>query len=170
MECGSFSKYFGMNASTGEVTLAATYHVDSERPSTLICTAVVWDAGGLSANARLIIVLTDINNHSPKFPQERYTFAVSAETPLGASVGNLSVSDNDVNFYGSFNLTLTNQDVDYFAISDNGSLYVNRNLTDIGYQNVYSLIAKAVDFSGNTGTAIVTVLFYDVRCLHFSFL
>ncbi|XP_071377142.1 protocadherin beta-15-like [Centroberyx affinis] len=71
--------------------------LDRENKSNYVVTIVAKDAGepALTSEKTLSIVVSDVNDNSPEFPLNPYTFYITENNPPGASVFALSASDRD---------------------------------------------------------------------------
>ncbi|XP_048828019.1 cadherin-11-like isoform X1 [Brienomyrus brachyistius] len=92
--------------------------------------------GGLSGTTEVKIVLTDVNDNPPKFPQSVYSMSISEDKVPGEEVGRLKAKDPDLGENGL---------VTYSLIEGN-SMDVFEIVTDSRTQEGIIKLQKAVDF------------------------
>ena len=89
------AQLFNIDTRTGAVTAAVSF--DREAMSTVKATVVAIDSGhpSLSATARLIVTVRDVNDERPVFETQQYTFRVAENQPAGTVVGEVTAVDRD---------------------------------------------------------------------------
>ncbi|XP_008569828.1 PREDICTED: cadherin-22, partial [Galeopterus variegatus] len=68
--------------------------------------------GGLSGSTTVTIVVTDVNDNPPRFPQKMYQFSIRESAPIGTAVGRVKAEDSDVG---------ENTDMTYHLKEESGS-------------------------------------------------
>uniref|UniRef100_H2UF82 Cadherin 22 n=1 Tax=Takifugu rubripes TaxID=31033 RepID=H2UF82_TAKRU len=97
-------------------------------------TDMAGQMGGLSGSTTVTIVITDVNDNPPRFPQKMYQFSVSEGAAVGTPVGHVIATDADMG---------ENTDMTYL-IKDGGELF--KVTTDVETQEAVVSIKKPLDF------------------------
>uniref|UniRef100_A0A7N8Y9H5 Cadherin 22 n=1 Tax=Mastacembelus armatus TaxID=205130 RepID=A0A7N8Y9H5_9TELE len=97
-------------------------------------TDMAGQMGGLSGSTTVTIVITDVNDNPPRFPQKMYQFSVSEGAPVGTPVGRVIATDADMG---------ENTDMTYL-IKEGGELF--KVTTDVETQEAVVSIKKPLDF------------------------
>uniref|UniRef100_A0A8C4X889 Cadherin 22 n=1 Tax=Erpetoichthys calabaricus TaxID=27687 RepID=A0A8C4X889_ERPCA len=92
--------------------------------------------GGLSGSTTVTIVITDVNDNPPRFPQKMYQFSVSEAAPVGTPVGRVMAEDADMG---------ENTDMSYL-IKDEEGAELFRVTTDGDTQEAIITVKKQLDF------------------------
>ncbi|MFT7810469.1 cadherin-11-like [Arapaima gigas] len=92
--------------------------------------------GGLSGTTEVKIILTDVNDNPPKFPQSVYTMSVSEDKAPGEEVGRLKARDPDIG---------ENSLITYRLIEGEG-MGIFEIITDLERQEGILRLKKALDF------------------------
>ena len=100
-------------------------------------------------------------NDSPVFTSSSYSFTVSEDAEVDASVGTTSATDEDTNDTVSYSITTGNGDGKFDINSATGEITV-AELLDFEITSSYTLTVGASDGNGGTGTATVTITVTDV--------
>lgn len=79
LDCGADAGYLTIDSSTGIVTMATSYDLETAGVDTYTITCVVTgtDATSQTANASLDVIVTDGNDVSPVFANGSYSFYIS---------------------------------------------------------------------------------------------
>jgi len=130
------NKYFKIGLASGDVTLSdntpslvdaevKTVYVIYVRASELI-------VGKDSSNElKLTIMLTDVNDHSPKFVSDKYDFSVEEHSPTATVIGQVFAYDNDTTTANNKVYYMLGNDMyaNLFAINvTTGEIHVNSKL------------------------------------------
>uniref|UniRef100_A0A3Q2ZZM4 Cadherin domain-containing protein n=1 Tax=Kryptolebias marmoratus TaxID=37003 RepID=A0A3Q2ZZM4_KRYMA len=148
--------------------LIATRRLDRERRSkySLLVRA---DDGKQSSDMRLNITVKDVNDHSPKFSRDTYSFDIPEDTAAGSIVAAILASDSDSGLNGEVTYSLEEDDEDgtFLLNPVTGVFNVTRPL-DYETQRYYVLTARAQDGGGTSvseglppGSSVLTVLATD---------
>ncbi|KAJ4927562.1 hypothetical protein JOQ06_015287, partial [Pogonophryne albipinna] len=97
-------------------------------------TDMAGQMGGLSGSTTVTIVITDVNDNPPRFPQKMYQFSVSEGAAVGTPVGRIIATDADMG---------ENTDMSYL-IKEEGDLF--KVTTDVETQEAIVSIKKPLDF------------------------
>ena len=123
------------------------------------------------------IVITDVNNGPPTFPQTQYTGTVSESASVGAFITTVTASDPDADTspYGKLVYKLTANTNNKFNIDqDLGHITVAGEL-DAEESSIYNLVVHAAEQGGaNTATVTCMVTIEDENdnyptCTHLAF-
>ncbi len=146
IEYESIYPLFLINPMTGEITLRALADAEALYTFNVIAT----DGKGGSTRTDIIVnVLPD--NQAPMFSESSYTFTgILHNSPLGYSVGNVSVTDPDLDTI-TYSISGEDDDIALFNISSTGEITLIAEAT-VG---VYAFNVNATD--GNNGIATATI-------------
>ena len=137
---------FLINPMTGEITLRALADAEALYTFNVIATD---DKGGSTRTDITVSVLPD--NQAPMFSASSYTFTgILHNSPLGYSVGNVSVTDPDLDTI-TYSISGEDDDIALFNISSTGEITLIAEAT-VG---VYAFNVNATD--GNNGIATATI-------------
>lgn len=101
MDCGQYSAYFSIDASTAAITVTKAYDRDTtSNPSLITCSVTATDSE-FTATATVEITFNDVNDHSPEFAQLHYTFYVTPTTSVNTILGTVEATDADAGIYGN---------------------------------------------------------------------
>uniref|UniRef100_A0A4X2LAH0 Cadherin domain-containing protein n=2 Tax=Vombatus ursinus TaxID=29139 RepID=A0A4X2LAH0_VOMUR len=112
--------------------------------------------GGLSGSTTVTIVITDVNDNPPRFPQKMYQFSIVETAPIGTAIGRVKAEDSDVG---------ENTDMTY-QLKDEGGGDVFKVTTDSNTQEAIITVQKCLDFEAQaTHTVVLEALnkFVDPR-------
>ena len=84
---------------------------------------VATDGGGLNTTTKLIITVDDVNDEPPQFINTPYNFSVVENTKAAMTVGDITVTDADINGLANIRFEITHGDDDKFYIDNNGEKY-----------------------------------------------
>lgn len=125
----SSAQLFAVDAWTGVVSAVTSF--DRERTSTVETIVVAEDSGfpSLSASARLIVTVRDLDDECPVFQQRRYTFRVVENQPAGTVVGDVTAVDRDTFPFNRIVYALDPDSDRFFRVDpDMGRLVIRRPL------------------------------------------
>ncbi|TWW61833.1 Cadherin-22 Pituitary and brain cadherin [Takifugu flavidus] len=130
-------KFFSVDRHTG-IIMTAVADLDRETQDryelVVKATDMAGQMGGLSGSTTVTIVITDVNDNPPRFPQKMYQFSVSEGAAVGTPVGRVIATDADMG---------ENTDMTYL-IKDGGELF--KVTTDVETQEAVVSIKKPLDF------------------------
>ncbi|XP_042193825.1 LOW QUALITY PROTEIN: protocadherin Fat 4 [Callorhinchus milii] len=143
--------------------LVATKRLDRERRSkySLLIRA---DDGLQSSDMRINITVSDVNDHTPKFTKDVYSFDIQEDTAPGSIVAAILASDADSGANGEVTYVVQEDDEDsmFFLNSITGVFNVTRPL-DYESQRYYILTVRAEDGGGQFSTVRVYFNVLDVN-------
>ncbi|XP_046896500.1 protocadherin Fat 4 [Hypomesus transpacificus] len=143
--------------------LIATKRLDRERRSkySLLVRA---DDGKQSSDMRLNITVSDVNDHTPKFSRETYSFDLPEDMAPGSIVAAILASDSDSGVNGEITYSLEEDDEDHTFLLNpvTGVFNVTRPL-DYESQQYYILTVRAQDGGGLASTVRVYFNILDVN-------
>ncbi|KAI1891042.1 hypothetical protein AGOR_G00159800 [Albula goreensis] len=132
-------KFFTVDNQTG-VILTAVADLDRETQDryelVVKATDMAGQMGGLSGSTTVTIVITDVNDNPPRFPQKMYQFTVSEGAAVGTPVGRVMATDADMG---------ENTDMSYLIKDEEGG-ELFRVATDGDTQEAIITIRKPLDF------------------------
>ncbi|XP_061688046.1 cadherin-22 [Syngnathoides biaculeatus] len=130
-------KFFTVGRHTG-IIMTAVADLDRETQDryelVVKATDMAGQMGGLSGSTTVTIVITDVNDNPPRFPQKMYQFTVSEDAAVGTPVGRVIATDADMG---------ENTDMSYL-IQEGGDLF--KVTTDALSQEAVVSIKKPLDF------------------------
>uniref|UniRef100_A0A671WPU5 Cadherin 22 n=1 Tax=Sparus aurata TaxID=8175 RepID=A0A671WPU5_SPAAU len=130
-------KFFTVDRHTG-IIMTAVADLDRETQDryelVVKATDMAGQMGGLSGSTTVTIVITDVNDNPPRFPQKMYQFSVSEGAAVGTPVGRVIATDADMG---------ENTDMNYL-ITEGGELF--KVTTDVETQEAVVAIKKTLDF------------------------
>ena len=143
---------FLINSTTGEITVESTADLDFEdETKNSFELAIVATVGSFSANLRLNIEVTDVDEVAPVFDPTSYAFDVLPGSVANTVVGTVSATD-DVSSTLTYSLTGTENEK--FAIDEMGQMTVASDVTLPSEKGlVYTLRVTASDEAMNASTA-----------------
>ncbi|XP_021565346.1 cadherin-22, partial [Carlito syrichta] len=110
-------------------------------------TDMAGQLGGLSGSTTVTIVVTDVNDNPPRFPQKMYQFSIQESAPIGTAVGRVQAEDSDVG---------ENTDMTYHLKEESGSGGdVFKVTTDSDTQEAIIVVQKAQEPGAKTANSAV---------------
>ncbi|XP_039720415.1 LOW QUALITY PROTEIN: cadherin-22 [Pteropus medius] len=110
-------------------------------------TDMAGQLGGLSGSTTVTIVVTDVNDNPPRFPQKMYQFSIQESAPIGTAVGRVKAEDSDVG---------ENTDMTYHLKEESGSGgHVFKVTTDSDTQEAIIVVQKRLDFESQPVHTVV---------------
>ncbi|KAK1803047.1 hypothetical protein P4O66_021580, partial [Electrophorus voltai] len=159
---------FSVDPRTGLITVAAA--LDRETQDKYELRVVARDQGqpSLSAEASLVVTVTDINDNAPSFSHQQYEASVSENSTVGTDVISVNGTDTDEGPNGAVTYHLTKQQPPSLPIAftidpTSGLIRVAQKL-DYSKVRRYTLEVEGRDGGSPalTGTAVVKVWVEDV--------
>ena len=156
---GVDSDKFVINASSGQITVAANANLNFEVTNQFSLTASVTD-GTLIATAGVTINVTNVNE-TPVFAPPSYTFTLAENSATGTAVGTVAATDPENN---TLTFTLTGTNASYFAINaSSGAITVAAGaVLNFEGVNSFSLTAEVTD-GNSSASAPVTINLTNVN-------
>ncbi|NXA55990.1 CAD22 protein, partial [Nothocercus julius] len=152
-------QHFTVDSKTGVIRTAVA-DLDRETQDryevVIRATDMAGQLGGLSGSTTVTIVVTDVNDNPPRFPQKMYQFSVVETAPVGTAVGRVKAEDSDVG---------ENTDMTY-QVKDEEGVEMFRVITDSNTQEAVIMVQKPLDYeSKKVHTVVVEALnkFVDPR-------
>ncbi|KAJ8347264.1 hypothetical protein SKAU_G00286650 [Synaphobranchus kaupii] len=132
-------RFFTVDNQTG-VILTAVSDLDRETQDryelVVKATDMAGQMGGLSGSTTVTIVITDVNDNPPRFPQKMYQFSLSEGAAAGTSVGRVMATDADMG---------ENTDMSYLIKDEEGG-ELFRVTTDGDTQEAIITVRKSLDY------------------------
>nr|XP_032651459.1 cadherin-22 isoform X3 [Chelonoidis abingdonii] len=119
-------------------------------------TDMAGQLGGLSGSTTVTIVITDVNDNPPRFPQKMYQFSIVETALVGTAIGRVKAEDSDVG---------ENTDMTY-QIKDEEGVQMFKVTTDSNTQEAIITVQKPLDYEAKmVHTVVVEALnkFVDLR-------
>ena len=156
---GTDSASFGINSSTGQITVGTGTTPDFETTTSYEVTVTATDSLNLSNTITVTIKVTE-GNDPPVFATDTATRSVAENTGTGLDIGvPFTATDAEDE---TLNYTLEGTDAASFGIvAASGQLQTNVAL-DYEVESSYSVTVKAAD-AGASGTITVTIIVTDVN-------
>uniref|UniRef100_A0A3P9A3Z7 Cadherin-22 n=1 Tax=Esox lucius TaxID=8010 RepID=A0A3P9A3Z7_ESOLU len=132
-------KFFTVDRQTGLIrTAVADLDRETQDRYELVvkATDMAGQMGGLSGSTTVTIVITDVNDNPPRFPQKMYQFSVSEGAAVGTPVGRVIATDADMG---------ENTDMSYLIKDEEGG-ELFKVTTDGNTQEAVIAIKKPLDF------------------------
>ncbi|XP_060119755.1 cadherin-22 [Heteronotia binoei] len=152
-------QHFTVDSKTGVIQTAVA-NLDRETQDryevVIRATDMAGQLGGLSGSTTVTIVITDVNDNPPRFPQKMYQFSIAETAPVGTLIGKVKAEDSDVG---------ENTDMTY-QVKDEEGLGAFRVTTDSHSQEALLSVQKPLDFEAQpVHTVVVEALnkFADPR-------
>uniref|UniRef100_H3AHW0 Cadherin 22 n=1 Tax=Latimeria chalumnae TaxID=7897 RepID=H3AHW0_LATCH len=108
-------------------------------------TDMAGQMGGLSGSTTVTIVITDVNDNPPRFPQKMYQFSVSESAVAGTLIGKVKAEDVD---------QAENTDMSYFIKDEEGS-ELFKVTTDSYTQEAVITVRKPLDYENKKVHSLV---------------
>ncbi|KAK9405094.1 cadherin-22 [Crotalus adamanteus] len=110
-------------------------------------TDMAGQLGGLSGSTTVTIVITDVNDNPPRFPQKMYQFSMVETAPVGTLVGRVRAEDADVG---------ENTDMAYqIKEEEEGALGPFRVATDSNTQEALVSLQQPLNFEAQAVHTVV---------------
>ncbi|EMP28278.1 Cadherin-22 [Chelonia mydas] len=152
-------QHFTVDSKTGVIRTAVA-NLDRETQDryevVIQATDMAGQLGGLSGSTTVTIVITDVNDNPPRFPQKMYQFSVVETALVGSAIGRVKAEDSDVG---------ENTDMTY-QIKDEDGVQMFKVTTDSNTQEAIITVQKPLDYEAKTvHTVVVEALnkFVDPR-------
>ncbi|KFO74303.1 Cadherin-22, partial [Cuculus canorus] len=152
-------QHFTVDSKTGVIRTAVA-DLDRETQDryevVIRATDMAGQLGGLSGSTTVTIVVTDVNDNPPRFPQKMYQFSIVETAPVGTAIGRVKAEDSDVG---------ENTDMTY-QVKDEEGVEMFKVTTDSNTQEAVITIQKPLDYeSKKVHTVVVEALnkFVDPR-------
>ncbi|CAM4629275.1 unnamed protein product [Leuciscus chuanchicus] len=132
-------RFFTVDRQTGVIrTAVADLDRETQDRYELVvkATDMAGQMGGLSGSTTVTIVITDVNDNPPRFPQKMYQFSVSEGAGVGTPLGRVIATDADMG---------ENTDMSYLIKDEEGG-ELFRVSTDGDTQEAIITIKKPLDF------------------------
>ncbi|XP_042582599.1 cadherin-22 [Cyprinus carpio] len=132
-------RFFTVDRQTGVIrTAVADLDRETQDRYELVvkATDMAGQMGGLSGSTTVTIVITDVNDNPPRFPQKMYQFSVSEGAAVGTPIGRVIATDADMG---------ENTDMSYLIKDEEGG-ELFRVSTDGDTQEAIITIKKPLDF------------------------
>ncbi|NWQ93890.1 CAD22 protein, partial [Burhinus bistriatus] len=152
-------QHFTVDSKTGVIRTAVA-DLDRETQDryevVIRATDMAGQLGGLSGSTTVTIVVTDVNDNPPRFPQKMYQFSIVETAPVGTAIGRVKAEDSDVG---------ENTDMTY-QVKDEEGVEMFKVTTDSNTQEAVISVQKPLDYeSKKVHTVVVEALnkFVDPR-------
>ena len=161
---GNNESAFIINTTTGSITVNGD--IDREMLSAYTLGVMATDGRGRSAQSRVEIIVTDINDNSPVFNPSSYHITVYENASINSTLITVIATDADAdgrNSDISYSI-LSGNDGNLFRISSIGMITIVSAL-DFETVSSHSLIVQAMDngTTSRSSTAVVSVTVMDVN-------
>ncbi|KAM4650079.1 cadherin-22 [Amazona ochrocephala] len=154
-------QHFTVDSKTGVIRTAVA-DLDRETQDryevVIRATDMAGQLGGLSGSTTVTIVVTDVNDNPPRFPQKMYQFSIVETAPVGTAIGRVKAEDSDIG---------ENTDMTY-QVKDEEGVEMFKVTTDSNTQEAVITVQKPLDYeSKKVHTVVLEALnkFVDPRFL-----
>lgn len=116
---------FRLEDAFGWSLLKVNKQIDREENSMYNLTILAWDHGEPSreSSANIIIVVNDVNDHTPIFHESEYIAVLSESVPVGSFVASVSATDADTGINAKLSYSIVSGDNhNWFTINTNSGL------------------------------------------------
>ncbi|XP_013929724.1 PREDICTED: cadherin-22 [Thamnophis sirtalis] len=141
-------QHFTVDSKTGVIRTAVA-NLDRETQDryevVVRATDMAGQLGGLSGSTTVTIVITDVNDNPPRFPQKMYQFSMVETAPVGMLVGRVRAEDADVG---------ENTDMAY-QIKEEGARGPFRVATDSNTQEALISLQQPLNFEAQAVHTVV---------------
>ena len=160
VDCTLSDPYFAMEQYyTGMYRLLALRTFDREEQSMYTVTVRCQDHGSptLTSSLTIPVEISDINDHAPEFSQHSYTFSVTENNPVGATLMMVNATDRDSGPNSDLTYQLMGNVNNLLAIDSNtGRVYATAPL-DYESRNRISMTVVATDKGNPSQSTTVPV-------------
>lgn len=165
IQCSLYNTYFGLEkVSDKNYKVFVQHKLDRETNPEHNITITCQDGGGLETSESFTIVVTDYNDHTPRFSSYVYYVNVSENNDIGAAILTVTATDEDIGDNGRISYRLpSNYD---FEIEETTGIIRAKVKLDYEVQRTKIFNVLAVDNSQDnprTGTSTVQVNILDVN-------
>ncbi|XP_063416621.1 protocadherin Fat 4-like [Mytilus trossulus] len=158
--CGTYTGLLDIDSSTGLLSYAIDYDLDVAGTASLVICEIYITDNEYTDTAYLNITVLDVNDNSPTFLSDEYTFVVVNSQSIGSTIGKVYANDNDVGTNGNVLYHLAQEDLNngLFSVSSDGSIIIQQSLESFVPGTSLNLTVYAVDSGGQQDTALVNVI------------
>lgn len=151
-----------INSTTGEIFFLES--PDHEVSSRIDLLTQASDTGGLfSDTVSIVIDILDLNDNTPEFSADNYTYSISENALYGSDIGYVTASDPDSGNNGLVSYYL-NEESSYFQINLVNGLITSKQPLDRESAEIHQVTIVARDNAANTSlssSVLVTVVVLD---------
>ena len=161
----SGSSLFGIDMSTGVITLDGALDYETDTEYTVIVTAANPD-GLFQTNHSITIRVLDVNDNSPIFTMDPSMASVEENSPVGTAVLNVSATDADSGTLGEVRYSIgSGLDGDLFAIAaTTGKITVRGSIDrEVTAMLTFTVIATDLGSTPRTSMSTVNIMVTDVN-------
>ena len=153
---------FTIDDATGVIRLLKP--LDFEEVQAHVLTVVATDPGDFQTLATVFVHVLDRNDHTPQFLQPFYEGLVPENTPLGASVLQVTASDEDTLDLGRLTFSLSSVSR-YFTVGSSDGVVSVSGVLDFESVSVVAVLVEVTDSAGNSERVNVTITIVDTNDL-----
>ena len=154
---GDITNSFTIDELTGRIIISST--LDRERGAIVNLTVAARDQGvplPLQNTIQVVVRLTDVNDYTPTFDQDFYTFTVNENSRLNTRVAQLTATDLDEGVNGTLTYSIISEESIFYIDPSTGEIFTNDSL-DREEVPVYSFLVEVVDNPENTSLQLSSV-------------
>ncbi|KAL4234961.1 hypothetical protein ACF0H5_006602 [Mactra antiquata] len=159
LACTSDPGYLTIHPTTGIVTMATTYDIETAptNPYTISCDVIATDATSQSATSTLKVIISDGNDNAPIFTSPSYTYYLTKGTSGTNIVGTVTASDADKSSPNNL-VSYTISPSTHFTVGAFGSVHNTVDLSGVADGTSYTLTVTATDAGTPPQSAAVPVV------------
>ena len=120
-----------VNNETGELSLKVSPDREKREIHRIRCACADHGEPPLSASAEVLLIVTDVNDNSPEFTDQKYSVTIAADAGIGTKVLNVSATDLDSGTNAQVHFSKSSDSspgADQYAIDTNGKITVKTTL------------------------------------------
>ena len=165
---GDITNSFTINELTGELVVSSP--LDREQGAIVNLTVAARDQGvpvPLQNTIQVVVRLNDVNDYTPTFSQDFYSFTVNENSRLNTRVARLTATDLDEGANGTLTFSIISEAEVFYIDPSSGEIFTNDSL-DREEVASYSFVVEVVDNPENSSlqlssVANVTILIGDLN-------
>ncbi|XP_033727609.1 cadherin-23-like [Pecten maximus] len=154
---------FLIHSTSGVISFAIDYDLDIAGVASSVSCIVTVSDGDLVATSTLFITVNDVNDNTPTFRADYYTFSTTIYVSVGDVIGTVTATDGDLGIYGSMTYSIDQSSLTdtYFGVTGTGGVYITKSVASLGKGTSFTFTAVVTDYGGLNDTAWVTVVVFS---------
>eukprot|EP00062_Callorhinchus_milii_P020306 gi/632975810/ref/XP_007904435.1/ PREDICTED: cadherin-related family member 2 [Callorhinchus milii] len=142
--------------------------IDYETIKTVEIQIVAIEKNNLTAccsNATITFNIQDVNDNSPEFDKDGFTFHVNEHPDVGTTVGTITASDRDSGSFAEITYKLLPESITEFKIDNKTGVITAEKQTELDREkrSMYYLTVQAMDGGGRVTTTEIQITLDDIN-------
>lgn len=160
LDCGKDTPLFSINVKNADINQEYELDVDElgDEERVIKCKVSATDTFGMSNSASLHVIVSDDNDNPPLFQRTSYVFLATRDIPLFSVIGQAVATDLDSAPLNRRLFYYISENTNDFAIDDNGTIYLTKDLTTVPVGTTFKLTLNVEDSKRSNDMAPLTVL------------